>query len=175
MSVQKKYGLISVCVTSAMMAALLGSPRTVAQLATDESVEKPDTRFAALKESLSGVAMVGNYTVSGEKPSELKAERYELESVQHLGDDRWLITARIHYGEHDVTLPLPLPIRWAGDTPVISLDNMMIPGLGTFTARVMIYADHYAGFWSGGDHGGHLFGVIVRDSEKGSQNESTAD
>jgi hypothetical protein len=24
----------------------------------------------------------------------------------------------------------------------------------------MIYHDHYAGFWTGKDHGGHLFGVV---------------
>ena len=73
-----------------------------------------------------------------------------------------MFEARITYGEHDVTVPLTLPVKWAGDTPVITVDNMGIPGLGLYTARVMIYADHYAGFWSGGDHGGHLFGVIER-------------
>jgi hypothetical protein len=43
---------------------------------------------------------------------------------------------------------------------VITVDETPIPGLGSYTARVMIYRDHYAGFWSGKDHGGHLFGVI---------------
>ena len=61
-----------------------------------------------------------------------------------------------------MTLPLTLPIRWAGDTPVICVDKLGIPGLGVYTARVMIYADHYAGFWSGANHGGHLFGIIKK-------------
>ena len=125
-------------------------------------IAKQDDRYAKLEKSLSGVALVGHSTTTGGEDTKLEPERYELQSVKHVGKDQWLFTARIAYGEHDVTLPLTLPVRWAGDTPVITIDNMGIPGLGTYTARVMIYADHYAGFWSGGDHGGHLFGVIEK-------------
>jgi hypothetical protein len=57
-------------------------------------------------------------------------------------------------------IPLPLPIEWAGNTPVIVVDDVTIPGMGTFSARVMFFADHYAGYWKHGDHGGHLFGVV---------------
>jgi hypothetical protein len=119
-------------------------------------------RFAKLEKGLTGIALVGHSTTTGGDETKLEPERYELKSVKHVGEDQWLFTARIRYGDHDVTLPLTLPIHWAGDTPVITVDNMGIPGLGTYTARVMIYADHYAGFWSGGDHGGHLFGVIEK-------------
>jgi hypothetical protein len=115
-----------------------------------------------LEESLSGAVLVGQFTVTGAQSSAPAPERYELAAVRHLGGDRWLFQARIRYGEHDVTLPLTLPIRWAGDTPVITVDNFGFPGLGVYTARVMIYQDHYAGFWSGADHGGHLFGIVER-------------
>jgi len=125
-------------------------------------VAKQADRFAKLEKTLAGVTLVGHSTTTGDEEIKLEPERYELKSVKHVGNDQWLFEARIRYGEHDVTLPLTLPIRWAGDTPVITVDNMGFPGLGTYTARVMIYADHYAGFWSGGDHGGHLFGVIER-------------
>jgi hypothetical protein len=132
-------------------------------------------RVAELEKTLSGATLVGHFTVTGDNEdgnegdgenSKLTKERYELGEVKHLGSNQWLIQSRIKYGDHDVTVPLTLPIRWAGDTPVISLDEMPIPGLGTFTARVMIYRDHYAGFWSGKDHGGHLFGVIEREGEE---------
>ena len=78
----------------------------------------------------------------------------------------WQIPARIQYGENDVTLPIPLPIRWAGDTPVIVVDNVTLPGFGTVSARVMFFDDHYAGYWKHGDHGGNLFGVIHPADEK---------
>lgn len=126
-----------------------------------ESVAAPSAdRIAKFETALTGVALVGHSTVTGNDSTKLEPERYELQSVKHVAEDRWLFTARITYGEHDVTVPLTLPVRWAGDTPVITVDNMGIPGLGTYTARVMIYSNHYSGFWSGGDHGGHLFGEI---------------
>jgi hypothetical protein len=59
-------------------------------------------------------------------------------------------------------VPLVIPVKWAGDTPVISVTDLSIPGAGTYTARVMIYRDQYAGTWSGVDCGGHLWGRIER-------------
>ena len=53
-----------------------------------------------------------------------------------------------------------LPIKWAGDTPIVTVDDLALPGFGAVSARVMFYDDHYAGYWKHGDHGGHLFGVI---------------
>ncbi len=148
------------CVSLALFAGIF----TLTSLADPPSVTTPISKkadkFAELEKTLTGVTLVGHSTMTGGDETELEPESYELKSVKHVSGDQWLFTARIRYGEHDVTLPLTLPIRWAGDTPVITVDNMGFPGLGTYTARVMIYADHYAGFWSGGDHSGHLFGVI---------------
>lgn len=156
---------ISLLIASSCLASLAGLlVLTVRAESPAESppVAKQEDRFAKLEKALTGVTLLGHSTTTGGKETKLEPDRYDLQSVKHLGDDRWLFTARIRYGENDVTVPLALPVRWAGDTPVIAVDNMGIPGLGTYTARVMIYADHYAGFWSGGDHGGHLFGVIER-------------
>jgi hypothetical protein len=127
--------------------------------------------YKSLEQSLSGATLVGHFTVSGTQSSDPTPERYELASVKHVSDDNWMFVARIKYGDHDVTLPITLPIRWAGDTPVITVDKIAFPGLGTYTARVMIYDDHYAGFWSGAAgndqrHGGHLFGVVERNAVK---------
>jgi hypothetical protein len=50
--------------------------------------------------------------------------------------------------------------------PVISVTNVAFPGLGTYSARVVIYGDGYAGTWNGRDHGGQMFGRIVqKDAE----------
>ena len=119
-------------------------------------------REARLAADLTGATLVGKFTITGQEQLAPQTERYELTSVKHLDGDNWLFVARIQYGEHDVTLPIALPILWAGETPVITVDNLGFPGLGTYSARVMIYQDHYAGFWNGADHGGHLFGVVER-------------
>ena len=125
---------------------------------------EPDAKqIAELEKTLSNCALVGQFTVTGQpRPGQPAAERYDLGEVKHLGKGQWLLSARIRYGEHDLPIPLTLPIRWAGDTPVICVDDMAFPGMGTYTARVMIYRDHYAGFWTGKDHGGHLYGEIER-------------
>jgi hypothetical protein len=56
---------------------------------------------------------------------------------------------------------MPLPVKWAGDKPVIAMDNVKIIGLGTFSAHVVIDGKRYAGTWQHGKVGGHLYGAIV--------------
>jgi hypothetical protein len=82
--------------------------------------------------------------------------------VQKVGDDRWQFNARMRYGGIDVTLPITVPMRWVGDTPMITLTDLTVPKLGTFTARVFFYGDRYAGTWQHGDAGGHMFGRIEK-------------
>jgi hypothetical protein len=117
---------------------------------------------------LSGATLEGSFTSTGRgsDPTKLRSEKYTIGEVKKLAAGVWLISARIQYGEHDVTLPVTVPIRWAGDTPVIVVDDQALPGFGTVSARVMFFADHYAGYWKHGDHGGHLFGIISRDGEE---------
>jgi hypothetical protein len=42
----------------------------------------------------------------------------------------------------------------------ISVTDMTIPGMGSYTARVMIFKDQFAGMWNAGDHGGMMSGKI---------------
>jgi len=137
----------------------------IAEQPTSPADAQQTKRVAALEKSLTGATMVGYFTDSNAAETKLSADRYDLKSVRHLGKDQWLFQTRIRYGDHDITLPLTLPIYWANGTPVITVKDLVVPGLGTFNARVMIYDDHYAGFWSGADHGGHMFGKIERESK----------
>ena len=131
----------------------------------------PSEEQAALEKSfaemLSGATLGGSFTSTGagRDPTKLSREKYTIGQVRKIAGNIWLIPARIQYGEHDVTLPVTVPIRWAGDTPVIVVDNVGLPGFGTVSARVMFFADHYAGYWKHGDHGGHLFGIISREGK----------
>ncbi|HWA97171.1 MAG TPA: hypothetical protein VG713_01700 [Pirellulales bacterium] len=116
------------------------------------------------EETLSGATLVGTFTVAGREDNKpLKEEKYTISKVSKVRDDYWMFQARIQYGDHDATLPLTLEVKWAGDTPVITLTDMAVPGFGTFTCRVLIYRDQYCGTWSGGDHGGTMFGRVVRE------------
>lgn len=124
---------------------------------TQEELEK---RF---EETLSGSEMIGSFTLTG-APSDqpLKEDKYTINKVKKLNNGYWLFDATIQYGGNNTRIPISLPVKWAGDTPVITVTNVLVPGMGTFSARVLIYKDQYAGTWSGGDHGGHMIGRIVK-------------
>ena len=124
------------------------------------SAEELNKKLAA---DLTNVKLIGSFTVTGKESEAPKDEEYTITSALKLPEpDLWLLKARIKYGKTDQTLPVPLEIKWAGDTPVITLTNLEIPGLGTFTSRVVIYDGRYAGTWQHGDVGGHLFGRIEK-------------
>ena len=124
-----------------------------------------EAREEAFRQAMSGVVLDGFFTVGD--GSELREERYEISKVSKLGGDIWVFQARIQYGSRDVTVPVPVRMEWAGDTPVLSLTEVAIPGLGTFTARVLFYDDQYVGVWRHGEVGGLHFGQIVPDSPVG--------
>lgn len=130
----------------------------------------PVNRAALEKEfadKLSAAVFSGHYSVTGknsDKPPQM--EKYTIAKVTKLKDDYWLFTARIQYGKNDVTVPMTLEVKWAGDTPVITLTDLTIPGLGTFTSRVVIHGERYAGTWQHGNSGGHLWGVIEKADAK---------
>lgn len=126
-----------------------------------EGDESRETRFAKY---MTGATLAGRFTVVGKANDEMPEEEYTILKCEKLPDgDLYRFTARIRYGETDAELPMDLPVLWAGDTPVISLTNLWIPGLGTFSSRVMIYRDRYSGTWTHGEVGGHLFGVIKKE------------
>jgi hypothetical protein len=120
-----------------------------------------------LSELLTNATLEGSFTSTGpgSDPRRLASDKYTLGNVRKLDGNNWLIQARIQYGGRDVMVPLNLPIEWAGDTPVIVVDDLMIPGLGTFSARVMFFDKHYSGYWKHGERGGILFGVVRRPGE----------
>jgi len=123
-----------------------------------------EQRFRKFGQDFSGVTLVGRFTVSDMPNAEPKEERYTITRVVKTGTgDFWLFAVRIKYGETDASQVIPLEVKWAGDTPVISLTNFSIPGLGTFSARVVLYDNMYAGTWRHGKKSGHLFGHIEQN------------
>lgn len=164
-----------------LVAVGMSHASAVAQSETDGKTaeeKKPHAgiaRRAELEESfrkmLSGSVLKGTWQmVQGEegKPltgrplSEPRPEEYTISKVSKAGDDYWVIVARIKYADKNVNIPITVQVKWAGDTPVITLDNMSLPGLGTYSARVMVYRDFYAGTWFGNCYGGILSGQIVK-------------
>jgi hypothetical protein len=143
-------------------------------LPADEPAQASPTpaMIKKLTDELTNAKLIGTFTITGREDQAPKAEEYTISSALKLPDgDVWMIKARIKYGDKDVTVPMPLEIKWAGDTPVITLTNLEIPGLGTFSSRVVIYEGRYAGTWQHGKVGGHLFGRLEKADAAGQKPE----
>ncbi len=152
------------------------TPETTKQAITKapEKLTQPELE-ARFRETLNGAVFKGSWQMTNEDGlkgkaalSEPRDETYTISRITKVAGDRWIIMARVQYGDSDVTLPVPVRVVWAEDTPVITLDTLDMPGLGTYSARVMVYGRFYAGTWFGDCYGGILSGQILHpeDAEK---------
>jgi hypothetical protein len=76
---------------------------------------------------MQNVALVGFFTISGREDRPARPDRYDLSSVQKVGDDRWRFNARMRHGNVDLTLPVTVTMRWVDDTPMIMLTDLAYP------------------------------------------------
>lgn len=129
--------------------------------------EESKALIKKFEKGLTNTKFIGKFTVTGMEDQAPKEEEYTITKVTKLDKGNWWeITARIKYGDHDLTVPMRMEVKWADKTPVITVDRLFIPGLGTFDARVLLRKDKYAGTWAHDDVGGHLFGRIVKLDDK---------
>ena|SRR5436190_11584995 len=113
------------------------------------------------QDSMTGVTLAGRFTRPGGNLSE---DKYVVEKVTKVKDDLWRFDARVQYGGQDLRLPVTVHVKWAGDTPVLTLTDEQVGSLGKFSVRIVIYRGQYAGTWSGAQgHGGQLFGAITKN------------
>ena len=113
----------------------------------------------------------GRYTITGRDvpPAD---ESYTIISAKKLPEgDLWRLEARIQYGQWDLTVPITVPIKWADQTPVISIDKLTIPAMGTFSARVLFNNGMYSGTWAHDEVKGQLFGQVIPATEDGEETE----
>ena len=170
----------------ALLFAIVAAAAALAQEAAPPPVEM-NAAEKQFQDMLTNVTLSGFYTVAGSP--ELHEDRYVIERVTKVKEDTWKFDARIQYNKKDFKVAMPLPVKFAGDTGVISLTNFAVPGFGAFTARVLIYDGSYVGTWKsvgapggvsayggGGNtgaspakpaaampHGGTMFGKIVKN------------
>ena len=125
---------------------------------------------AKFKETMTGVTLTGRFSsIKDGVLSEPKSEKYTIVSVEKGNGDAWTVNAKLHYGGQEIVAPIPVQVKWAGDTAVMSVDALRIPGPNgygnnAYSARLLIHDGTYSGTWSGGNHGGMMMGLIVKAS-----------
>ena len=113
-------------------------------------------------ERMRDVSLVGSFTSIGRDDRTPSPDRYDISSVEKVGTDLWRFNARMQCCGIDGAIPVVVPMRWNGDTPMIMMTDTSLPGVGTFTVRLFFYGDRYAGTWQHGDRGGHMSGRIEK-------------
>jgi len=110
---------------------------------------------------MTNVTLKGFFTI-GDEPA-THEDAYLIERVTKVKEDLWNFDARISYEKREFKATVQVPVKWAGDTPVLTLSNYLIKGQGVFSARILIFNGMYAGTWGAQDHGGKMFGKIVKN------------
>lgn len=155
--------LLSAVAIVVLLLVAFGSGWIVAKTGMGAAID-PSTLPAVEREfaeQMRGSALVGRFTIRGREDRAATPDRYDIYSVDKVGDDQWRFNAKI--GETELTLPIVVRMKFADDTPIILMTDATIPGMGTFTARVFFHGDLYAGTWEHlGRGGGHMFGRIER-------------
>ena len=115
-------------------------------------------------ERMRNVRLVGTFTVTGREDRTPREDGYEIESVEKVGDELWRFNAKIGLRGGTAVIPVVVPMRWVGDTPMIMMTKTTVPGLsGSFTVRLFFHDDRYSGTWQHeGVGGGNMSGRIER-------------
>src|SRR5882724_1593487 len=73
------------------------------------------------QESMTNVTMTGFFTVGD--AAETRPDSYVIERITKVQDDLWKFEARIQYNKKDFKAAIKVPVKWAGETPVLTLAN----------------------------------------------------
>jgi hypothetical protein len=157
----KAFGVVAVAVlvfAGGWLTGRLG----IGSVVDSVSLSETERQFA---ERMTNVSLVGTFTVAGRENRTPSPDRYDIFSVEKVGDDHWRFNARMDCcGVNGATLPIVVPMRFVGDTPMIMMTDTSLPGIGTFTVRVFFYGDRYSGTWQHGKVGGLMSGRIEKSS-----------
>lgn len=137
-------------------------PAIAAQKALPSDSEE---RFKVLftKATLSGRWTRLKDGVLGEERS---GDKYTILSVVKREGENWTVNAKMKYGEKELIVPVPVRMKFIGDTSLLMVDGLAIPGGGTYTARLMIFERTYSGTWKDQRGGGMLYGSITNEGEQ---------
>jgi hypothetical protein len=128
------------------------------------AVADVEARFQA---TLTNATLTGRWAPlrEGVLGEERGGDSYQIVGVTKVGGDTWVVRSKLQYREREFVLPIPVQVRFAGDTAILMVDKLTIPDGGTYSARVMFYEHTYSGMWTGGRGGGLLYGVITNAKE----------
>src|SRR5262245_37174440 len=156
--------MIMIAAIAALVLLLFGGGWLVGRLGIGAVVDPASLNDSERQfvERMRDVSLVGSFTVTGREGRTPRADRYDISSVEKVGTDLWRFNATMDCCGIKGAIPVVVPLRWVGDTPMIMMTDTSLPGLGTFTVRLFFYENRYAGTWHHGERRGQMHGRIER-------------
>jgi len=156
--------VLATAMVVALLLAIFGGGWLVGRLGIGSAVDPASLTDLERQftERMRDVTMIGSFTVTGREERAPHEDHYDISSVEKVGDNLWRFNAGMHCCGINGAIPVVVPMRWNGDTPMIMMTDTSLPGLGTYTVRVFFYGDRYAGTWQHGAAGGHMWGRIAK-------------
>jgi hypothetical protein len=162
--IRRTVGLIAVFVLLVLAFAggwLVGFLRLGSSV---EAASLPDVE-RQFSERMREVSLIGSFTVTGREDRPPRADRYDISSVEKVGNNLWRFNAGMACCGVKGEIPIVIPVHFVGDTPMIMMTDTSIPGVGTFTVRLFFYGDRYSGTWQHGAVGGNMSGRIEKKNQ----------
>lgn len=156
---------LAVCLSLTDVSGALAQDTAPKPAATAAAAPSQTELEAGFTKMLTEATLTGRW--SGVKEGQLTEEReesYSITSVTKVEGDKWTVNARVKYKGADFPIAIPAKVHWAGDTAVLSVSDLTMPGGNTYWARVLFYKNTYAGSWGGGSGavGGLLSGLVTQ-------------
>jgi hypothetical protein len=131
--------------------------------AAQPSPGDPEERFKTL---FTNAYLSGRWAAlkDGQLGEEKTGDKYNIVSVTKGNGDKWIVNAKMKYGDKEIVMPVPVQMKFVGDTAIMEVNNLAVPGGGTYTARLMFYERTYSGTWKSPRGGGMLYGTITNES-----------
>jgi hypothetical protein len=127
------------------------------------SLPELERQFA---DQMRDVTLLGTFTIAGPEDRPARPDRYDIVNVEKVGENLWRFNASMECCGVSSAIPIVVPMRWHGDTPVIEMTDTSIPGVGSFTVRLLFHGDRYAGTWQHGSVGGLMSGRIQKRTDQ---------
>lgn len=157
-----------------LLVSIFGISFSVADETSEKAAsetEKMEKQFAAM---LKGATLMGTWAAVG--PVGLgddKQDGYQIVEAKKVKGDKWVMVSKFKYKGQELNIPVPVVVKFAGDTAVMILNNLPTGDGATWSARILYHNDVYTGSWweSTKKKGGILSGVISRKSEENGTKE----
>lgn len=131
--------------------------------AGEEAPAKAEEAFAAM---LTDATLNGTWApIDKSLLGDDRKDGYHIVRATKKEGDQWILVSRMTFQGQEFEIPIPVTVKFAGDTAVMILNDLPLGDGTTWSARILFHDDVYAGSWWGAnkeEKSGIVSGTITR-------------